>query len=66
MMPESDEALVQRALDVAGGRLHGERADDRGDDRDAAEHERVQRDLRDVVVWNVRTPSSMTATAVTT
>ena len=39
-----DEALVERALHVAGGRLHGERADDRRDDGDAAEHERVEHD----------------------
>ena len=39
-----DQALVERALDVARRRLHGEGADDRGDDRHAAEHERVQRD----------------------
>ena len=44
-----DQALVERALDVAGRRLDGERADDRGDDRHAAEHERVQRDLRVVL-----------------
>ena len=39
-----DQALVERALHVAGGRLHGERADDRRDDGDAAEHERVEHD----------------------
>ena len=41
-----DQALVQSAFDVAGPRAHGERADDRGDDRDRAEHERVERDSR--------------------
>ena len=39
-----DQALVERALDVAGRRLDRERADDRGDDRDAAEHEREEHD----------------------
>ena len=38
-------ALVERALDVAGLRLDREGPDDRGDDRDAAEDERVERDL---------------------
>ena len=41
-----DQALVERALDVAGRRLDGERADDRGDDGHAAQHERVQRRRR--------------------
>ncbi len=40
-----DHALVERALDVAGRGAHRERADDRRDDRDAAEHEREQHDL---------------------
>ena len=39
-----DQALVERPLDVAGRRLDRERADDRGDDRHAAEHEREQDD----------------------
>ncbi len=39
-----DQALVERALDVAGRGAHREGADDRRDDRDAAEHERVERD----------------------
>ncbi len=39
-----DQPLVERVLDVAAGRADEERADDRGDDRDAAEHERVDRD----------------------
>jgi hypothetical protein len=38
-----DQALVERALDVAGARAHEEGADDRGDDRDAAEQQREQR-----------------------
>ena len=41
-----DQALVERTLDVPGTRPHGERPDDRGDDRDRAEHERVQRHRR--------------------
>ena len=41
-----DQALVEGALDVAGGRPHEEGADDRRDDRDAAEDERVERHLR--------------------
>ena len=41
-----DQALVQGPLDVVGRRADRERADDRGDDRHAAEHERVQRDRR--------------------
>ncbi len=44
-----DQALQERALDVVGVRAHRERADDRGDDRHAAEHERIQRDLRGLV-----------------
>ena len=39
-----DHALVERALHVAAGGLDGEGADDRGDDRHAAEDERVQDD----------------------
>ena len=39
-----DQALVERALHVAGRRLDRERADDRRDDRDAAEHEREEHD----------------------
>ena len=35
-----DQALIERALDVAGGRLDREGADDRRDDRHAAEHQR--------------------------
>ena len=38
-----DHALVERALDVAVP-LDGERADDRRDDRDGAEHQREQHD----------------------
>ena len=38
------EALVQRALDVAGLRLDREGTDDRSDDRDAADDERVERE----------------------
>ena len=41
-----DQALVERALDVARLRADREGADDRGDNRDRAEHQRVQRDRR--------------------
>ena len=44
-----DQALQQRALDVVRFRAHREGADDRGDDRDAADHERVERDARRLV-----------------
>ncbi len=43
------QALVQGPLDVAGPGFDRERADDRGDDRDAAEHQRVERDRRGLV-----------------
>ena len=49
MMPGHDHALVEGALDVAGLRLDGEGPDDRGDDRHAAEDQRVERDLRRVL-----------------
>ena len=42
------QPLVERALDVAAP-AHGEGADDRRDDRDAAEHERVEHDRRGLV-----------------
>ena len=38
--------LIERPLDVAGTRAHREGADDRGDDRDGAEGERVEHHLR--------------------
>ena len=44
-MPETISALVERALDAVGFGPHDERADDRGEDRDAADHQRVDRDL---------------------
>ena len=40
-----DHALVERTLDAVGFRPHHQGADDRGDDRHAAEHQRVDRDL---------------------
>ncbi len=58
-----DQPLVERALHVARAGLDGEGADDRGDDRDATED---QREIATAAVWlKVRTPSSITATAVT-
>ncbi len=44
-----DQPLQQRALDVVGFRAHRERADDRGDDRHAADHQRVEHDARGLV-----------------
>ena len=40
-----DHAPVEGALDPVGRGADAERADDRGDDRDAAQHEREERDL---------------------
>ena len=59
---------VEGALDFVGFGPHDERADDRGDDRDGADHQRVDRDLAGEVAAapvKVRTPSSITATEVT-
>ncbi len=39
------QAPVERALDLVGRRPHRERPDDRGEDRDTAEDQRVERDL---------------------
>jgi len=44
-----DQALQQRALDVARPGAHGVRADDRGDDRHATDDQWVQRDFRGLV-----------------
>ncbi len=44
-----DQALVERALDVPGLAAHGVGADDRGEDRDAAEDQRVDRHGADLV-----------------
>ena len=43
--PGDDQALVQRPLDPVGFGPHRERPDDRGDDRDAADHQREDRHL---------------------
>ena len=44
-----DQALVERALHVAGGAPHRERADDRGQQRHAADHQRVHAHLAHLV-----------------
>ena len=49
MTPEIDHPDVQRALDFVGLGPHRQRPDDRGDDRDAADHQREDRDLAGVV-----------------
>ena len=43
--PGDDQALVERPLDPVRFGPHRERPDDRGDDRDAADHQRVDRHL---------------------
>jgi hypothetical protein len=52
-----DQALIERPLDVARGRLHREGPDDRGDDRDAAQHEREQHHGR-ALLRKVRIPAA--------
>ncbi len=44
-----DQPLVERALHVARGAAHREGPDDRGDERDAADHQRVDRHLADLL-----------------
>ena len=43
--PGGDHAGVERSLDPVGFGPHQQRPDDRGDDRDGADHQRVDRDL---------------------
>ncbi len=47
--PGDDQSLVQRSLDPIGFGPHRERPDDRGDDRDPADHQREDRDLAQIV-----------------